>query len=70
MPLREAMLERNAAKAVQLGIEYATQPPFQAGRPEDAGSELAATISARLEAIRPAREAAIRAAAERLARSH
>lgn len=58
------------AKAVQLGIEYAPQPPFQAGRPEDAGPELVATISARLDAFRPAREAAIRAAAERLARAH
>lgn len=57
----------DVAKAVQLGLEYAPQPPFHAGRPEDAGPELTATITARLEAIRPAREAAIRAAAERLA---
>ncbi len=55
------------AKAVQLGIEYAPQPPFQAGRPEEAGPELVDTIMARLEAIRPRREAAIRAAAKRLA---
>ena len=55
------------AKVVQLGIEYAPQPPFQAGRPEQAGPELVATIMARLEATRPGREAAIQAAAKRLA---
>ncbi len=56
----------DCAKAVQLAIEYAPQPPFRAGRPEDAGADLVASVAARFQRMRPAREAAIRAAAERL----
>jgi cyclohexyl-isocyanide hydratase len=35
-----------AAKAVQLGIEYDPQPPFDAGSPERAGPDLVARVTA------------------------
>ncbi len=54
------------ARQVQLAIEYAPQPPFDAGRPERAGAAVLAAVSARFDRLRPAREAAIRAAATRL----
>lgn len=56
------------AQAVQLGIEYAPAPPFDAGRPESAPPEvLAAVERRRYERIRPIRDAAVQRAAARLA---
>ncbi len=54
------------AKAIQLGIEYAPEPPFNAGSPETAGEDV---VSAALDAAssrQAAREAAVQAAAEKL----
>jgi transcriptional regulator GlxA family with amidase domain len=54
------------AQQVQLAIEYAPQPPFDCGRPEQAPAEVLAAVMARMEGLRGAREAAINAAAQRL----
>ncbi len=54
------------AQQVQLAIEYAPQPPFDCGRPEQAPAEVLAAVLARMEGLRGAREAAIAAAAQRL----
>jgi transcriptional regulator GlxA family with amidase domain len=54
------------AQAVTLGIEYAPQPPFECGRPELARAEILAAARKRLDAVRPARDAAVRRAAAAL----
>lgn len=54
------------AQAVTLGIEYAPQPPFECGRPELARAEIVAAARKRLDAVRPARDAAVRRAAAAL----
>lgn len=50
------------AEAVQLGIEYAPEPPFDAGRPERARPQVLAAAQARLAALWPERLAAARRA--------
>lgn len=55
----------NFAESVQLGIEYAPAPPFDAGRPERARPEILAAVQQRLDATREKREAAARRAAAR-----
>ena len=54
------------AKSVQLGLEYAPEPPFQAGRPELAPPEILAQANARLGALMDARASAAVEAAGRL----
>lgn len=54
------------AQAVQLGLEYAPQPPFNSGRPELATPEVLAAVRARMEATSGARRAAVEEAARRL----
>jgi transcriptional regulator GlxA family with amidase domain len=49
---------RDFAEAVQLGIEYAPQPPFAAGRPEQARASVLAAVNSRLDAHWPDRQAA------------
>jgi transcriptional regulator GlxA family with amidase domain len=53
---------RDFAEAVQLGIEYAPEPPFGAGRPEEARPAVLAAARARLEAGWAERLAAARRA--------
>ena len=54
---------RDHAEAVQLGLEYAPDPPFNSGRPELARPEILAQVKARLAASTDARaQAAIGAA--------
>ncbi len=53
------------AKAVQLSLEYDPAPPFDAGSPEKAGSDLVATYQRRVTQLAPDRERAFRAAAAR-----
>ena len=53
---------RDFAEAVQLGMEYAPQPPFDAGRPEEARAEVLAAARGRLDAIWPDRLATARRA--------
>lgn len=54
------------AQAVTLAIEYAPQPPVECGRPELARPEILAAARKRLDAVRPARDAAVRRAAAAL----
>ena len=54
------------AQAIQLGIEYAPAPPFEAGRPEIAPPEVLARATARYAAGAVQRRAAVEAAAERM----
>jgi cyclohexyl-isocyanide hydratase len=57
------------AEVVQLGIEYAPAPPFDAGRPERARPEIVAAARQRLDATREKREGAAHRAAARSARA-
>jgi len=54
------------AKAIQLSLEYAPDPPFQAGRPELAPPEILAMVKARLAAMMDDRANAAVEAAGRL----
>jgi putative intracellular protease/amidase len=54
-----------AAQAIQLGIEYAPAPPFDAGRPETAPAAVLALVKAGMAASLPARFAAARSVAAR-----
>jgi putative intracellular protease/amidase len=54
------------AQAVQLGLEYAPDPPFQAGRPELAPPDVRAAVEARMAPIAKGRLAAAEQAARRL----
>ncbi|HEV2531454.1 DJ-1/PfpI family protein [Phenylobacterium sp.] len=54
------------AQQIQLALEYAPDPPFDAGRPETAPPEIVAAVQARLAAITGDRMAAVAEAARRL----
>jgi len=54
------------AQALQLGIEYAPAPPFNAGRPETAAPDVLAAVQAKMAALLPTRWAGAEAAAARL----
>ena len=54
------------AQALQLNLEYAPDPPFNAGRPETAPPEVLAKVRARMAEMLPRRLAEAKAAAERL----
>jgi cyclohexyl-isocyanide hydratase len=54
------------AQALQLNLEYAPAPPFDAGRPETAPSEVLALVEKRMAAFMPERTRQARAAAARL----
>lgn len=56
------------AQIVQLGLEYAPEPPFDAGRPDTAPAAIVASYRARTDALWPKREAEAREAAGRLGR--
>jgi cyclohexyl-isocyanide hydratase len=56
----------DVAQAIQLSIEYAPAPPFDAGRPETAPAEVLALVQRRMAAILPERRAGAKAAAARL----
>ena len=59
----------DAAKAIQLSIEYDPQPPYDAGSPKSAGEAIVARQKQSAAAGQAVREAAVRAAAARLATS-
>jgi cyclohexyl-isocyanide hydratase len=50
------------AQAIQLGIEYAPKPPFDAGRPESAPPEVLRMVCGRIASMYPERKAAMEAA--------
>jgi cyclohexyl-isocyanide hydratase len=54
------------AQALQLNLEYAPAPPFDAGRPETAPPEVLAKVRQRMEALLPTRLAQAKAAAAAL----
>jgi transcriptional regulator GlxA family with amidase domain len=54
------------AQSVQLSIEYAPAPPFNAGRPELVPAHILAGTQQRYERVRSARDAAVERAAARL----
>ena len=54
------------AQALQLNIEYAPSPPFNAGRPETAPPEVLALVKSRMDKLLPERLAGAQAAAARL----
>jgi transcriptional regulator GlxA family with amidase domain len=54
------------AERVQLGLEYAPDPPFRSGRPELASPEVLAAVRARLSPLVASRRAAAEEAAQRL----
>jgi transcriptional regulator GlxA family with amidase domain len=60
---------RDHAQAVQLGMEYAPEPPFAAGRPETAPAEVVAAVRRRFEQLWPERLAAGHRAAAALDRT-
>jgi putative intracellular protease/amidase len=54
------------AQILQLNLEYAPAPPFNAGRPETAPPEILALVMQRMEATKPARLAQAKEAAGRV----
>jgi transcriptional regulator GlxA family with amidase domain len=56
-----------AAQAIQLGLEYAPAPPFDAGLPETAPPAILASVQRRMATVVPQRREAVAAAARRLA---
>ncbi len=54
------------AQAIQLGIEYDPQPPFDAGSPEHADAAIVAKVRAMAAARQAERQAAVNAAAAKL----
>ena len=54
------------AQALQLNLEYAPEPPFNAGRPETAPPEILALVNKRMEGLLPKRLADAQRAAARL----
>jgi cyclohexyl-isocyanide hydratase len=54
---------RDVAETIQLGIEYAPAPPFEAGSPDTARPELVQAVRTRMAALRVQREAAVAKAA-------
>lgn len=54
-----------AAQAIQLGLEYAPAPPFNAGRPETAPADVLALARERMAPTIPARRAAVERVAAR-----
>jgi hypothetical protein len=55
------------AQSLQLGLEYAPAPPFDAGTPDTAPPEILAAYNQRLAAIMPIREDEARKAAALMA---
>jgi transcriptional regulator GlxA family with amidase domain len=52
------------AQAIQLGLEYAPEPPFNAGRPETAPPHIVASVKARMATMEDQRTAEVMRAAE------
>jgi len=52
------------AQAIQLSLEYAPAPPFDAGRPELAPAHVLAAVQAQMDAILPRRSAEAKTAAK------
>ncbi|QNA87061.1 DJ-1/PfpI family protein [Sphingomonas sp. So64.6b] len=64
--LAAKLTDERTAKRVQLTLEYAPQPPFHAGTPQDAGPELLAYTRGRRKGMDAAAANAARVAGKRL----
>jgi cyclohexyl-isocyanide hydratase len=53
------LADQAQAEAIQLALEYAPQPPFRAGTPEEAPAAVLATVRKQMAPTRAAREAII-----------
>ena len=51
-----ALRGQAAAEEIQLALEYAPEPPFQAGRPEDAPKDIVEVVRRHTETLRAERE--------------
>jgi len=51
-----ALRDQAAAEEIQLALEYAPEPPFQAGRPEGAPKDILEIVRCRTETLRAERE--------------
>ena len=51
-----ALRGQSVAEEIQLALEYAPEPPFQAGRPEDAPEDILEVVRRRTERLRAERE--------------
>jgi cyclohexyl-isocyanide hydratase len=60
LALAAELVGQGEAEAIQLGLEYAPAPPFDAGTPDTAPPPVLAAARARLAASRAAREALVR----------
>ena len=60
------VVSEDAARTIQLMIEYAPDPPFAAGVPELAGEEIVQAVKARMEQQQRVRAEAVRKAAAKL----
>ncbi|OPY96105.1 thiamine biosynthesis protein ThiJ [Bradyrhizobium sacchari] len=61
------LIDRTAAEAIQLGIEYNPAPPFNSGSPDTAPAEVLTVVKQRIEPLQAYRLDAVKRAAERLA---
>ncbi len=61
LTLVERLVGRDQAEIIQLSLEYAPAPPFNAGTPDTARSEIVALAKAGMALTRAAREALVRA---------
>jgi putative intracellular protease/amidase len=68
LTLAEEIAGRSTAEAIQLVLEYAPAPPFDAGRPELASPDVLSQVQARMRPLLAMRKAAIETAAARLER--
>jgi len=66
LTLVSLMVDRPTAEAIQLGIEYNPAPPFNAGSPDTAPSEVLALLEQRIAPFRQHRAEAVRRAAAQL----
>lgn len=62
----EELAGADVAQSIQLGLEYAPQPPFNAGRPETAPAPILNKVNDAMATAMPARWEATRRAARRL----
>jgi cyclohexyl-isocyanide hydratase len=67
LTLTAELVEPEIAQAIQLQIEYAPSPPFDAGSPDTAPPEILALVRRRNETMAANRREAVEAAAARLA---
>ena len=69
LTLAAELADETVAHSIQLSLEYAPAPPFNAGRPETAPPEVLASVNGVMAQLMPSRTAGAREAAARLARA-